>query len=282
LRDNRYRQRERLVIVDGYREIERALAAGMQLQTLFVAETDMQLSSSAEAFEKHDDQRDDIFRSVRLIHQAGGAVIAVTEDLLSQIAYGGNPRQAVAIFRQPENRTFAALRLSLNPLVLVMVGIEKPGNAGAIFRSADAMGADAVILCDTKCDLFNPNLIRGSLGTVFSMPCVEATESETIAWLRQSGLNCMAAIVGARESMWQVDYRGPTAIIVGSEDQGLGPAWAQSHGPLSEMDEAGRPALANWVAVSIPMLGIADSLNVSVTAAALLFEARRQRQSVDA
>jgi len=277
LRDNRYRQRERLVIVDGYREIERALASGLQLQTLFAAETDAHRPVAAETHPTHDDQHEDDVRSMRLIHQSGSAVIAVTPDLLSQIAYGGNPRQAVAIFQRPEHRTFDALRLPTNPLIMVMVGIEKPGNAGAIFRSADAMGADAVILCDTKCDLFNPNLIRGSLGTVFSMPCVEATEPETIAWLRQSGLNCLAAIVGARETMWQADYRGPTAVIVGSEAHGLGPAWAQTHCPTSKTDDAGGPTLAKWAAVSIPMLGIADSLNVSVTAAALLFEARRQR-----
>jgi len=256
LRDNRFRQKQRAVIVDGVREIERAIDGGLQLQTLFVSEA----------------SGPDWSLQQRLVAAAGGAVATLTGDLMAQVAYGGNPREAVAIFRQPDDRTLSGLNigglaLGAQPLVIVMVGIEKPGNAGAIFRSADAVGADAVVLCDARCDLFNPNLIRGSLGTVFTVPCAEATQAETIAWLRRGGMTCFAAIVGAERTMWEVDYRGPSAIVVGSEAQGLGPQWSGWSGGL--------------VAVSIPMLGAADSLNVSVTAAALLFEARRQRMDAE-
>jgi len=260
LRDNRFRQKQQAVIVDGMREIERAIDGGLQLQTLFVGESGGQELSMDSA-----DQRALIQRQQRLVASAGGAVMTLTGGLMAQVAYGGNPREAVAIFRQPDDRTLSGLVLGAQPLVIVMVGIEKPGNAGAIFRSADAVGADAVVLCEASCDLFNPNLIRGSLGTVFTVPCAEATQAETIAWLRQCNLRCFAAIVGAQRTMWEVDYCGPTAIVVGSEAQGLGRLWSDWPDGL--------------VAVSIPMLGAADSLNVSVTAAALLFEARRQRMN---
>jgi TrmH family RNA methyltransferase len=208
-----------------------------------------------------------------LVARSGDSAVLVTPELLSQLAYGGNPREAVAVFDRPEGQTLDRLALKPNPLVIVMVGIEKPGNAGAIFRSADAVGADAVVLCGGGCDLFNPNLIRGSLGTVFTMPCVESDEAQTVSWVRRSGLSCMAAIVGATQTFWEVDYRGPTAIVVGSEAQGLGPLWRNWDTGSAGSSETG----GGMTAVSIPMLGVADSLNVSVSAAALLFEARRQR-----
>lgn len=140
LRDNRFRQREAAVLVDGIREIERALAAGLSLRSLFIAEP----ASEHEP----------------LLTAAGAAVNWVTPEILRQIAYGDNPRGAVAVFDAPPLRTLQTLQLPANPLVVVLVGIEKPGNAGAVFRSADAVGADAVILCQCGCDLFNPNLIR--------------------------------------------------------------------------------------------------------------------------
>lgn len=278
LRDNRFRQKQRAVIVDGIREIERAIDGGLQLQTLFIGQVGDQTpaeSSPGQQVAIQEAIQETLQRQQSLVRRAKDAAVTLTPELMAQVAYGGNPREAVAIFGQPVDRTLGRLVLGPQSLVIVMVGIEKPGNAGAIFRSADAVGADAVVLCDASCDLFNPNLIRASLGTVFTVPCAEASEAETIAWLREGGLTSYAAIVGARRTMWEVDYRGPSAIVVGSEAQGLGPLWrenaeivGQSAGPV--------------VAVSIPMLGAADSLNVSVTAAALLFEARRQRLAAPA
>jgi len=265
LRDNRFRQKQRAVIVDGIREIERALVGGLRLQTLFVGQSSGQLLP-----ETSSEQRLTLERQQSLARRAGDAAVTLTDDLMAQVAYGGNPREAVAIFHQPAERTLAKLVLGDQSLVMVMVGIEKPGNAGAIFRSADAVGVDAVVLCEASCDLFNPNLIRSSLGTVFTVPCADATQADTIAWLGERGLTSYAGIVGAQRTMWEVDYRGPTAIVVGSEACGLGPLWRENGG----LNGKSRGKL---VAVSIPMLGVADSLNVSVTAAALLFEARRQR-----
>ena len=269
LRDNRYRQREGAVLVDGTREISRALAAGFRLQVLLAPATrdnDLPLRGH---------QGETSLQS--LADDAGGSVVLVSDELLAKVAYGGNPRGAVAVFDRPEPMTLDRVRLAENPLVLVLVGIEKPGNAGAIFRSADAVGADAVILCGGGCDLFNPNLIRGSLGTVFSMPAVQAVESEAFAWIRRRGLNCVTTIVGASQSFWDADYRDPTAIVVGSEADGLAGCWRPaSGGPLAAETAPENHLLTE---VSIPMSGIADSLNVSVAAAVLLFEARRQRNA---
>lgn len=259
LRDNRFRQREAAVLVDGTREIERALAAGLTLRSLFVAEPESEHAG--------------------LLAAAGSAITWVTPEILRQIAYGDNPRGAVAVFDAPPRRTLEALQLPADPLVVVLVGIEKPGNAGAVFRSADAVGADAVILCQCDCDLFNPNLIRSSLGTVFSLPAATAGQTETIQWLAQQRIAAFAAIVGATRTFWEADYRGPTALVLGSEADGLGDAWRpdSQHHDSAASDIAADSAAGKLTAVSIPMLGIADSLNVSVTAAALLFEARRQR-----
>ncbi len=242
------------MLVDGKREIELAFTGGLKLRSLVLSEPQTE-------------------ENAPMVASAGSLVISVTPNVLSQIAYGNNPRAAVAVFDRPDDRTLQTLALPANPLVVVMVGIEKPGNAGAIFRSADAVGADAVILCQAGCDLFNPNLIRSSLGTVFTMAAAEACQAETIRWLAEQKLRCLAAIVGAHQSFWEADCRGPTAIVLGSEAQGLGSEWIPA-----PCDSHAQP-LSHLTAVSIPMLGTADSLNVSVTAAALLFEARRQRRS---
>jgi RNA methyltransferase, TrmH family len=271
LRDNRFRQRDGAVIVDGTREIGRALASGLKLRSLFIA--------ASEAVE-----------TAQYEHCAEASLVLVAPDVLAQIAYGNNPRGAVAVFDRPQDRTLEHLSLPADPLVVVMVGIEKPGNAGAIFRSADAVGADAVILCQAKCDLFNPNLIRSSLATVFTVPSAEASQAETLRWLGQQKFQCLAAIVGASQTIWDADYRGATAIVLGSEAEGLDAAWRRT--PQDDKAECGETdkdarkrdpsgdAAVNLTAVSIPMLGTADSLNVSVTAAALLFEASRQRSGL--
>jgi TrmH family RNA methyltransferase len=147
------------------------------------------------------------------------------------------------------------------PLIAVLEGVEKPGNVGAVLRSADAAGVSAVILADGRTDLYNPNAIRASSGTIFSMPVCEATSSDVLAWLRERGFRIAAARVDGSVPYTKVDYRGPTAIVLGSEATGLSPIWSGN----------------DIQAVRLPMLGAADSLNVSVTAAVLFYEALRQR-----
>lgn len=272
LRDNRYRQREGVVLVDGTREIARAIQGGLRLQSLLI--------TGAEGGRQRQLTGDQDELLGQLIAQAGNLTVTVTDELMSKIAYGGNPRGAVALFERPRPLPLEQFKLPEIPLVLILVGVEKPGNAGAIFRSADAVGVDAVVLCETGCDLFNPNLIRGSLGTVFTTPTAEASESETIDWIRKHGLTCVSTVVGAPLSFWDADYRAPTAIVVGSEASGLGSRWgALPTESVSAESSCGADG-PHPVAVSIPMRGAADSLNVSVAAAVLLFEAGRQRRSL--
>jgi TrmH family RNA methyltransferase len=146
-------------------------------------------------------------------------------------------------------------------LVIVLEGVEKPGNVGAVLRSADGAGADALIAADPRTDLFNPNVIRASAGTVFSLPLAAASSRATLDWLRDRGMRIVAARVDAADIYTDADLSGPLAIVLGAEAEGLSEAWS---GPDVQ-------------AVRLPMLGIADSLNVSVSAAILLYEARRQR-----
>jgi RNA methyltransferase, TrmH family len=242
LRDNRFRQRERIVVVDGIREIERAIDAGLTAKSVFIGV-------------------DDDSETVRLGQRCQSAVVRVSDAVLQKIAFGQHHRGAVALFAEPD-KTLQELVLSELPIVIVLDAIEKPGNVGAVFRSADAINADAVVVCDGACDLFNPSVIRASLGTVFSVPCAQANREATLQWLATHRIKPITARVDATASYWEVDYRQGIAIVVGSEAQGLGEQWNRIHDSMP---------------VRIPMSGSADSLNASVSAALLMFEARRQR-----
>lgn len=160
-----------------------------------------------------------------------------------------------------QERKLEDLRLSQNPLIVVVERVEKPGNLGAILRSADAAGADAVVVCDALTDLWNPNLIRSSIGAVFTVPCVVCSSEECIAFLKARGIQILTAQLQDSELYYNTDMKCGTAIVMGTESTGLTEVWrkaADAH-------------------IRIPMLGRLDSLNVSVSAAVLLFEAVRQR-----
>jgi RNA methyltransferase, TrmH family len=245
-RDNRHRQRARVVLVDGAREVERALDAGLKLKSLFLAEP-----SKPEL--------------APLLKRVPNSAMLVSDNVLQKIAFGQHHRDVVALFDEPERR-LRDLRLSDCPLVIILDAVEKPGNVGAVLRSADAVGADAVVLCEASCDLFNPNVIRSSLATVFSVPVAQADRASTLEWVASKGLTAIAARVDGSAEYWDVDLKVPIAIVIGSEADGLGTHWFAS--------EAGS---LRSVAVRIPMSGAADSLNASVSAALLMFEAKRQR-----
>ena len=184
----------------------------------------------------------------------------VAPALLDRLAYGDRSEGALAVVRAPATR-LDALRLPADPLLVVLEAVEKPGNLGAILRTADAAGADAVVAADPRTDPFNPNVIRASLGTAFTVPLAVAAAAEARAWLAAHGIRVVAARPDAGEVYTAADLRGAVALVVGAEAEGLTAGWT---GPGVEP-------------VRIPMLGIADSLNVSVAAAVLLYEARRQR-----
>lgn len=192
----------------------------------------------------------------------------ITDELFQKISYGQSPRGVVAEFVQPD-RSLGQLRLPAEPLVLVLDRVEKPGNLGAVFRCADAAGVDAVIACGPAPDLFNPNVIRNSLGTVFTVPSAAANESDTASFLRSAGLRLLAARGESSVSLWSCDLLGPLAVIFGSEAEGLGERWRQVDG-------------REIPGVRVPMFGQADSLNVSVSAAVIAYEAARVRSTAGA
>lgn len=244
LREGRFRRRQGQFLVDGLREIRRAVAAGLPWIELYVRH-------------RHVDQPGWPGHDLAAAARADERLVCVSDTAFAKLAFGDRDEGAVALFATPE-RPLEALTLPRDPLVVVLDGVEKPGNVGAVFRSADAAGADAVICCGWSGDLFNPNLIRSSLGTVFSMPAATGTRDAVAVWLDQRQIRPLAARVEAAQSLWATDMRGPLAIVLGSEAEGLQGGW-------------------DCQGVAIPMAGRADSLNVSVTAAVLLFEAARQR-----
>ncbi len=246
LRDRRDREREGRIVIDGAREILRALRAGIAVEQLFVCEP----------LCRSDDSR----ATLREAARRGVERVDVGARAFEKIAFGERAEGLVAVGRPPD-LALDALRLPSDALVVVLEGVEKPGNLGAILRSADGAGADALIVADGGTDLFNPNAIRASVGTIFSVPLASAPTRDVIRWLRANGIRIAAARVDGSRPYTDADLTGPVAIVLGSEAEGLSEAWAAD----------------GIEGVRLPMHGIADSLNVSVAAAVLLYEARRQR-----
>ena len=185
----------------------------------------------------------------------------VTRPVFEKVAYREGSDGLLAVLRTPA-RTLTDLRLPANPLVLVLEAVEKPGNLGAILRTADAAPVDAVLIGDPRTDLFNPNAIRASIGCVFSVPVVAAPMPEIMAFLREKGIRSYAAALTPHAHTYlECDFRPPTALVLGTEADGLTPA------ALAACDDT----------IIIPMMGRIDSLNVSVASAVLAFEAVRQR-----
>jgi TrmH family RNA methyltransferase len=245
LRDRRERDATGLTIVDGAREILRALDAGVEVAEAFVAPGLLRTPDALAA-------------AARL--RATGGAIEATPAVLAKVAFGDRSDGVIAIVRVPDRR-LDDLELPAEPLLVVVEGVEKPGNLGAVLRSADGAGVDAVIVADPLTDPLNPNAIRASLGTIFTVPIATATAAATRDWLVTRGIRPVAAIVGATVAYTAADLTGSVAIVLGSEAEGLTDTWRD--GAVE--------------AVSIPMLGAADSLNVSIAAAVLLYEAIRQR-----
>ena len=252
LRDAKERRKQGLIIVDGAREIGRALDAGVVLRETWMA-TERVRTDAARA----------------LVPRVAGLAptVETTPELLARLAYGDRDEGLVAVLETPPADLEAvAAALPERPLIAVMEQVEKPGNLGALLRSADGAGVDAVIAADPVSDIWNPNAIRASLGTIFSLPVAACTSSEALAFLRELEVEIMAARVAGGTDYDAVDMTGPVALVVGAETAGLTEAWS---------GEGVRP-------VAIPMLGLADSLNVSASAAVLFYEARRQRRAAEA
>jgi RNA methyltransferase, TrmH family len=248
LRDRRERDRTGQTIVDGPRELLRALESGVEIVEAFVCD-DLIRTAEAEM-------------AVERLLIAAARPLRVSPDVIAKVAFGNRSDGVAAIVRVPDT-SLERLALPADALVVVIESVEKPGNLGAILRTADGAGADAVIAADPLTDLFNPNAIRASLGTIFSLPLATATTAATLQWLISQRIRPIAARVDARRAYTETDFRGRIAIVLGSEADGLSEAWDD---PIIDP-------------VRIPMLGAADSLNVSAAAAVLLYEAQRQRSA---
>lgn len=234
---SRERRARGLFVIEGRREFERAVASGFCVQELFVVEG----TPVPEGFEAE----------------------TVTREVYEKMAYRESTEGLVAVMKTKE-KTLSDLNLSASPLVIVLESVEKPGNLGAVLRSADAAGADAVIVCDPLTDLYNPNLIRASLGAAFSVPMIACSSEEAYRWLKEHGISILTAQLQDSELYYETDMVRPTAIVFGTEDRGLSDFWR-------ERSDA---------RIRIPMAGLMDSLNVSVSVAILTFEAVRQRSSI--
>jgi len=236
------RRKSKLFVLEGQRELERAAARGYQIATLFlcpeIAGENATLPQCQRPYE----------------------VVEVSPQVYGRMAYREGTEGMLALLEQ-KNLSLADLRWQGAPLFVVLEGVEKPGNVGAILRSADAAGVTAVVVCDPQCDLWNPNLLRASLGSAFTVPTVACTSQECIQFLKQQGVSILTAQLQDSHLYYDTDMKRPTAIVMGTEATGLTDAWRQ----------------AADAHIRIPMLGGMDSLNVSVSAAILMFEAVRQR-----
>jgi TrmH family RNA methyltransferase len=246
LRDRRERDATGLTLVDGAREVRRALDSGADVVEVFVCEPLL--------------AGEDARAALDALQARSVPVTSTSETAFAKVAFGDRAEGILAVVRMPP-RTPDDLALPTEPLIVVVEGVEKPGNLGAVLRSADGAGADALIAASPRTDLANPNAIRASAGTIFAVPVAAAPTADVIDWLRGRGVRIVATRVAADRLYTDADLTGPVALAFGSEADGLTSAW---HAPDIE-------------AVRLPMDGIADSLNVSVSAAVLLYEARRQR-----
>jgi TrmH family RNA methyltransferase len=237
--DKKQRQEDGLMLVEGYDEIQLAISAGHKPQTLLTAP---ELASNQLTF-------------------FAVEPLTVSRLVFEKMSYRDNPDGWLAIFPIPQTSLESISKLA--SLVVVAESIEKPGNLGAILRTADAAKVDALLVCDQRVDVWNPNVVRASRGAVFSIPVVECDNASALEWLMGRRMRVLAASPSADVVYSEVDMNQPLAIAVGTEDEGLTDFW------LSNAD----------VKVKIPMLGKVNSLNVSVSTALIVYEAMRQRNA---
>ncbi|MAP08347.1 MAG: rRNA methyltransferase [Rhodopirellula sp.] len=257
LRRSRKRRAAGVVLVDGPRESLRAIEAGLKLTAFYEIEPKPSETSGPPDMPE---------QAVARLHAIDAGVHRwVTAEVFRKIAYTASTDRCVAEFVAPDDSLEQLLgRSSWNDgLVLVLDRVEKPGNLGAVFRSADAAGVSAVLLSDCPSDRFNPNAIRGSLGAVFTVPSASGSESQIEAFLKTHGYRVAAMRVEGSRPLFDSDLRGKVAVVLGSEADGLADRWAGD-----SIDP-----------VALPMAGHVDSLNVSVSAAIVAFEAVRQRSN---
>lgn len=242
------RKEDNRFMIEGYRPITRALESGFQLQELyyspewFLGKNEMAIVETAE--------------------ESGVRITALSKEAFAKIAYRDRPEGLIGVGKQ-WHTNLSDLKLSKNPFIIIVEAIEKPGNLGTILRSADATGAEAVIVCDPVTDIFNPNVVRSSTGVLFRMQVAIATTTEVLAFCKQRSIKTLAATPHAKNLYTEENLAGPIALVMGSEQFGL------SEELMKACD----------MRVKLPMLGLADSLNVSAATVVLAYEVVRQRSA---
>ncbi|OVE82654.1 rRNA methyltransferase [bacterium M21] len=246
-RNRRHRDKQQKILIEGYRGLIRSLDNDFAIEEVYVC-PELYLGENEETL---------VTRAV----EQGAERIEVTPDVFKKITYRDRPEGLLAIGPQFHNTPDDLFKRE-NPLFVVGEAIEKPGNLGTMLRSSDAAGCDGLVVCDSCTDIFNPNVVCSSVGTLFTMPIAEATSQEYVAWCKKNGVKTIATTPDTDVIFTDVDMTGPTAIIMGTEQYGLTDFW---------LDNAD-------VKVRIPMFGQADSLNVATATTLVLFEAVRQRR----
>ncbi len=241
LKTARERHRSGQFLIEGDREVQRAVAAGIHVDTLLVCPE---------------------LPGAEVSVGADVEMLRVTRDPMRKVAMREHPPGVIAVARQFET-DLSRFEPGPNALYLVAESMEKPGNLGAMLRTCDAVGVDGFVAADPATDVFNPNVVRASQGALFSVPVAVATAADTIAWCRDNSVQIVAGYPDAARSLWEVTLTGSTAVLVGAEDVGVSAHWHDAVVP-----------------VRIPMYGLSDSLNASVSAAVMLYEARRQRDNL--
>lgn len=246
LQKARERNRQNLFVVEGRKEVKRALKAGYEFTQIFYCSDILEPAFFHEM-------------EIRFPEETG--FNQVTREVYNHIAYR-NDVEGIIGWAVPRQHALQELRLGNNPLIMVLESVQKPGNLGAILRTADAAGLDALVVCDPQTDVYNPNVVRSSLGAVFTVPVGIATTQETIVWLKSHHISIICTSLTASIPYTQMNFSVAAAIVMGTEDTGLSDNW------LKASDRN----------VIIPMRGLVDSLNVSVSAGIVIFEALRQRR----
>lgn len=246
LREKKSRDETGLTIVEGLREATLAQRADVVFKEIYFSEKFLNDPGQKEFIQKLIGPCPDIFLA--------------TDEVMEKISFGNRQEGIVAVCAQPQLK-LDAVKLSANPLLVIVEAVEKPGNLGAILRTADAVGVDGLIVCDPVTDIYNPNVIRASLGTIFTVPVIVAESETVLKFLKEKKIPSCATLPQAGTPYAKADLSGPLAVVMGSEEAGLSEFWQEK----------------SDTSVYIPMKGKSDSLNVSVSAAVVLYEALRQR-----
>jgi TrmH family RNA methyltransferase len=235
------RKKQNMICIEGYHELIIALESGINIQNIYYSED----------FNK---------KNLAIPEKINDKIINVSSMVFKKISYRENPDGFLALAVHPKIN-LNKIKITKNPLIIILEGVEKPGNLGAISRTVDAVGATALIISNPKTNIFNPNVIRSSLGTVFTNKIATGTNVEVLEWLKKNKIKIFATTPNAKKIYTESNLNGPIAIVIGTEHEGLSKYW------LASVDEK----------IKIPMHGKMDSLNASVSAGIVLFEAKRQR-----